>query len=97
MFYRKEDFNMIFLHNNPKKTKVVNEQDIKELGENIAHFVNSYEKYLYVLDDPDDKTFIYLNELKKVVKLIEQRRYSELFEDDTEIIYDIEYYTEPPF
>lgn len=88
---------MIFLHNNPKKTKVVNEQDIQELGENIAHFVNSYEKYLYVLDDPDDKTFIYLNELKKVVKLIEQRRYSELFEDDTEIIYDIEYYTQLPF
>lgn len=88
---------MVFLHNNPKKTKSVSEEDVQELGENIANFVNSYEKYLYVLDDPDDKTFIYLNELKRIVRLIEQRRYSELFEDDTEVIYDVNFYTTPPF
>lgn len=89
---------MIYLHKNPKEYKTVEEKDIQDLKNNIIAFVEAYEKYLYVLDDKDDKTFIYLNELKKIAKAIDQRRYDELFEDDTKIIYDIgERYVSPPF
>lgn len=87
----------LYLHDGIKKTKTVRDEDLQELGENISNFVNAYEKYLYVLDDKDDKTFIYLNQLKKIAKLIESKRYDELIEEDTLITYDTDRYISIPF
>lgn len=73
---------MILMDFNKKK---IYEKDIQYYAHSLKDFVKVYRDHIYI---DNDKDFHYLEILDNFADLLLQKRYSELFDDDVEIIYE---------
>lgn len=83
---------MLFIEDK-ESIKIFN-RDIQELGNDLLKFVDTYRKYVYIYKEEDFKT---LDMFEQIGILIKQRRYSELFPSNVEIIYDEPILIDLPF
>jgi hypothetical protein len=83
---------MLFIEDK-ESIKIFN-RDVQELGNDLLKFVDTYRKYVYIHKEEDFKI---LDMFEQIGILIKQRRYSELFPDNVEIIYDEPILIDLPF
>ena len=79
--------------NDKDSIKIFN-RDVQELGNDLLKFVEVYRKYVYIHKDEDFKV---LDMFEQIGMMIKQRRYSELFPENVEIIYDEPILIDLPF
>ena len=79
--------------NDKESIKIFN-RDVQELGNDLLKFVEVYRKYVYIHKDEDFKV---LDMFEQIGMMIKQRRYSELFPENVEIIYDEPILIDLPF
>ena len=89
---KKAGIKMLFIEDK-ESIKIFN-RDIQELGNDLLKFVDTYRKYVYIHKEEDFKI---LDMFEQIGILIKQRRYSELFPDNVEIIYDEPILIDLPF
>ena len=89
---KKAGIKMLFIEDK-ESIKIFN-RDVQELGNDLLKFVDTYRKYVYIHKEEDFKI---LDMFEQIGILIKQRRYSELFPSNVEIIYDEPILIDLPF